>query len=330
MCVEPVAAISQELGVAGNDPAAVHVIRRKDLARERLREVGLPQPRTLLTADPQGAAKFMARTGPGPWIVKPRAGVASEGVSLVRDAHEIPAALERLEAGVPFLIETFVCGQECSAEGICVGGVPRVLATTEKFRTPRFVSTGHRVPAGLDDPTEREAKAAVERALVAIGITRGIFHVEFWVTATGIVLGELHVRPGGDFIPALTEHSRPGLELYGTLMDDLLGNGVGTLPGLEAAAGVEYLFLQPGRVRSVKGWSTIPRDQSVIAAYLDVHPGDHVRPVRSYADRHGVVAVMASSRNDVEAALARLMQAFHVDIELEGKVGSSSGDLDRR
>jgi hypothetical protein len=39
---------------------------------------------------------------------------------------------------------------------------------------------------------------------------------------------------------------------------------------------------------------------------------------------------MASSRNDVEAALARLMQAFHVDIELEGKVGNSSGDLDRR
>jgi hypothetical protein len=327
MCVEPVAAISEELGVAGNDPAAARIIRHKDLARERLKEIGLRQPRTLLTASPQDAVEFMGRARPGPWIVKPRAGVGSEGVSLVKDADDLPQALEGLEPGIPFLIEDFVYGREYSAEGICLGGTPAVLAFTEKFRTARFVSTGHRIPAGLNGTTGLEAGAAVKRALTAIGITRGIFHVEFWVTSNGIVLGELHARPGGDFIHALTEHSRPGLELYGTLMDDLLNNGACTLPGRKAAAGVEYLFLPQGRVRSVDGWAAIPADESVIAAHLDVRCGDQVRPVHSYADRHGVIAVTAPTRGDVEAELTRLMQAFHVDIEHKSTHGKEPGDL---
>jgi hypothetical protein len=310
MCVEPLAALCRELGIAGNDPRAAHLVRHKDLARERLRAAGLPQPPVLRVRARRDAVAFMARTGPGPWIVKPPDGVGSAGVLLVRDDAELPPA-----TGEPFLIETFVDGSEHSAEGVCVDGVPRVLAITEKFRTDRFVSTGQRMPARLGEGTAREAAEAVERALRVVGITRGIFHVEFFATGQGVVLGEMHARPGGDFLPALTEGTRPGLELYGTLMDDLLGDGVAAFPEPVAAAGVDYLLLRRGRVRSVDGWASVRRDASVIAAHLDVRPGDEVRPVRSYLDRHGVVAVTGPDADAVEGTLARLRRTFRVVIE---------------
>ncbi len=134
-----------------------------------------------------------------------------------------PPAMGNLSPGRSFLVETFVTGEEFSAEGVMVGGVPQVLALVRKCIDERFTEVSHRTPAGLDEATDRAARDAVAGALTAVGITRGIFHVEFWVTGSGIVLGELHDRPGGDYIHALVEHTHPGLELYGMLIDDLLG-----------------------------------------------------------------------------------------------------------
>lgn len=315
MCVEPVAAISDELGIAGNDPQSAYLIRHKDLARTRLREAGLAQPATLLTDDPRQTVAFMAQTGTGPWIVKPRAGMGSAGVSLVKHVDDLPAAMAALGGEIPFLVETYVSGREYSAEGLMIGSVPYPLAITEKFTNAGFVETGHRVPADLDEATSQQARESVERALVAAGITRGIFHVEFWVTGDGVVLGELHARPGGDFIHALVEQSRPGLELYGTLIDDLLGNGCARIPDQTAAGGADYLFLPPGRVRSVHGWDEVLRDPAVIGANLSIKPGDRIEAVTSSSNRHGVIAVTGADREQVDGKLADLARVLRVDVE---------------
>jgi hypothetical protein len=155
----------------------------------------------------------------------------------------------------------------------------------------------------------------VTRAPDVLGITRGIFHVEFWVTQDAIVIGELHARPGGDFIHALVEHSRPGLELYGALLDDLLHRDIRALPEQVRAAGVEYLALPPGRIRTIRHWDRVAHDPAVIAADLAVRPGDRIGSVASSADRHGVVVVGASTRHQVDDALTRLMHTIHIEID---------------
>src|SRR5947208_194045 len=78
----------------------------------------------------------------GPWVVKPRDGMGSVGVSLVDSVDALPAALDLLPSGVPFLVETFVTGREFSAEGLLVGGRPTVLALTAKTTGAGFVETG--------------------------------------------------------------------------------------------------------------------------------------------------------------------------------------------
>ncbi|WP_405743976.1 hypothetical protein OG422_19805 [Streptomyces sp. NBC_01525] len=47
LCVEPLAAVGEALGVPGVGTAAAHTTRNKDLCRARLREAGLPQPASL-------------------------------------------------------------------------------------------------------------------------------------------------------------------------------------------------------------------------------------------------------------------------------------------
>ncbi|MFI9383083.1 ATP-grasp domain-containing protein [Kutzneria sp. NPDC052558] len=308
MCVESVAAAAAVLGLAGNDPDVVRTVRTKDLCREALRAQGFHQPSCAVVADLAEAEAFLARTD-GPWVVKPRDGMGSVGVSLVDGVSALPAALELLPAGVPFLIETFVSGPEFSAEGLFVGGRPVVLALTAKTTGAGFVETGHRMPASVES-----ARAEVERAVTAVGLTHGVFHVEFWLDGTEIVLGEVHARPGGDFIHAMVEHVRPGLELYGALMDDLFGEPGFAAPEVRAAAGVEFLVLPEGSVLSVRGWDEVLADPAVIAADLSVRAGDVIGPVRGSADRHGVIVVGGADGPAVERTLRRLADSVSVEV----------------
>ena len=325
LAVFSTAVIAKALSVAGNEPDAVRLIRNKDLCRDRLREVGFPQPVTALCSDADDAELFMRETGPGPWIVKPRNGLASIGVSVVERPKDIPAALHKFGAPPPsvgtftasqyFLIETFVDGEEFSAEGVLIGGVPQVLALTRKTTVEGFIGLSQRVPADLDDATARAASNAVAQALTAVGITWGIFHVEFWVTESRIVLGEFHARPGGDFIHALVEYSRPGIELFGMLIDDLLGRTPEPIPDCTRSAGAEFIFIQPGRLRAVHGWEQLTRHPAVLAADLQVAPGDLIQPSTDSFTRPGVFVVGADTPAELDQLITTLKSNVTFDLD---------------
>src|SRR2546421_656119 len=116
-----------------------------------------------------------------------------------------------------FLIEEFQPGTEYSAEGVFVEAQPQVITLTTKHLMEEadcFIERGHVIPALLPEPVSRRARQVVEAALRALGLVYGVFHVEFWIDGDRIGLGEVHVRPGGDYIPLRAELG-PGLELYG-------------------------------------------------------------------------------------------------------------------
>ncbi|MCA1655774.1 MAG: hypothetical protein LC635_04910 [Pseudonocardiaceae bacterium] len=199
---------------------------------------------------------------------------------------------------------------ELSAEGVVLGGVPKVLALVSKKTNARGVVTGHRAPAPLDDTAAARATEAIEQGVAAAGVTHGLFHVEFWLTAGGVVLGAVHARPGGHHIHALVEHSRPGLELYGQLLDDLLGRPAEPIPPVTRAAGAEFLLLPPGRLYAVAGWHDVVNHPRTLAADLLVAPGDEL----ATRDRHGLIAAGADTSPAVEAALGDLRSRLVVDV----------------
>jgi hypothetical protein len=311
LSVAPVAAIAHALGLRGNDPAVVDRIRNKDRCRGWLRERGFEQPMTRLCSTPVDAVQFMRETSGGPWIVKPRDGLASIGVSLVSGRDELDVAIARVDRGKEFLIETFVSGQEFSAEGVMVDGDPQVLALTRKLvgEGPGvigggFVEIGHRQPAALPAHAAERAHDEVARALTISGVTSGIFHVEFWWTGDTVVLGELHVRGGGDFIHALVEQTHPGLSMYGMLIDDLLQRPAAPVAAASGAAGATFLTFPSGTITAIDGWEAITDHERVVAADLQVRVGDTIAPATGSYDRPAVIVVVAATLEEVEAVTA--------------------------
>ncbi|MFD8693580.1 ATP-grasp domain-containing protein [Kitasatospora purpeofusca] len=308
-----VAEMAAALRLPGNRPELVRTVRTKDLCRRALSDLGFRQPATALCSTPQDVAGFLASHG-GPAVVKPRDAAGSEGVVRVDtpDGAARAFALARAGAGPgPVLVEEFVTGPEYSVEGLFTEGIPHALAVTRKILAPgTFVEAGHVTPVELPGGRHRDIAREAVRALEALGLRYGIFHVECWLTAEGPVLGELHVRPGGDWLHAMVEWAHPGLELLGCLHDDLLGLPVALPTRPARGAAVRFVLPEPGLVTAVDGWEALAADERLIHAELSVAPGDVVAPAHSSRDRAGTLCLGADSAlaaaDGVEALLAGL------------------------
>ncbi|WP_433607152.1 ATP-grasp domain-containing protein [Dactylosporangium sp. CA-139114] len=291
-----VAACTERLGAPGNGPELVALVRNKDDCRLALAAAGFAQPAVRRCTSAEEAAAFLAASD-GPWVVKPRDGMGSEGVTKVTGPADLPAALAGLPDPGLFLVEEFVDGPECSVEGVVLRDGPRVLAVTEKttLPPPHFVELGHVMPAPLAPSVQAAVEREVTGALVALGVRPCVFHVELWLTAKGVVLGEVHVRPGGDWLHRLLTYSIPGLELFGLLYDDYLGRPAPRDLTPTRGAAARFLAPPPGRLLRVEGWSAVASHPAVLFADLTVAPGDEIAPIRESGDRAGVIVVGAPS-----------------------------------
>ena len=308
--VEAVAAVAQALGLPGNPPEAVRRVRNKASCRQALRAHGFRQPASQLCPDLRAAREFAADHPPGLWVVKPPSAMGSQGVSLVQDDAGWERAIANLgdAAGGPFLVECFQHGSEFSAEGMFVYGRPYVLAVTAKSTTgaPHFVELGHTMSTKLGDATARSVEQVVTAALRSLGLTWGIFHVEFWLDDGQPVLGEVHVRPGGDFIHLMIELVTD-IELYGSVFDQLLGRPLAPATWQpRRGAAIRYLTPQPGRVIAIQGWDEVAGDPDCRLSELTLHPGDQVKRVRASRDRSGFVLATGETAEAAAQTAARL------------------------
>ncbi|EOD59969.1 ATP-grasp domain-containing protein, partial [Amycolatopsis vancoresmycina] len=316
------------LGAPGNPPDAVRLVRNKDECRAALAAAGFRQPAVRLCTSVAEAAAFTAGSA-GPWVVKPRDAMASIGVRKVRSAAELPGAVRQLPDPGLFLIEEFVRGPEFSVEGVFLGGRPRVLAITAKetLPPPGFVEVGHVLPAELPPGTRREIERQVTGALTALDLRFGIFHVELWLTGGGVVLGEVHGRPGGDWLHLLLAHAIPGLELFGLVFDDVLGRAAGPVPAPSRAAAAYFLAPPPGRLLAVRGWDAVTAHPDVLYAELTVAPGAVLGPIRQSTDRAGVVVVGADSPARARALAVELTSSVEFVVDA---AAADQSTVDRR
>ncbi|MFJ9517970.1 ATP-grasp domain-containing protein [Kitasatospora sp. NPDC101801] len=311
-----VASVAAQLGLPGNPPEAVQLVRTKDECREHLRRHGFRQPRLRICATEQEAADFLRAHGPTV-VVKPRRGSSSEGVTRVADPESMAAAFRAAQDPDGLvLVEEFVHGREFSVEGLFSEGTPHVLAVTAKtLAAGAFVEMGHVLPADLPADQEAEIVAAVTAALRAIGLRRGHFHVECWLTREGVVLGEAHARQGGDWIHAMLEWCHPALDLYGRWLDDLLGAEPAALPvRAERGAAVRFLAPPAGVVSSIDGWPEAAGDPAVLAATCTLSVGSRIGPVGSNLDRHGAIAVGAPDAASAAAKAERLLDSVRIEV----------------
>ncbi|MCK1627069.1 ATP-grasp domain-containing protein [Bradyrhizobium sp. 160] len=319
-----IAALVRRFGFNGPSERAHECTTNKLVCRDTLRAAGFAQPEARLCRSGEAIDQAFAELSRRhrKLILKPMIGYGSENVFLVDSATALATALAQLRPASerPFLLESFVEGREFSAEGLCVRGLPRVLSLTQKFVIGggNFVECGHVAPADLPPALCERAITVVQSAVHSVGLTFGMFHAEFWACDAGeIVMGEIHSRPGGDYITHLTQHVT-GIAYYGSVFAQMLcaDAGVVMLPAAHCgAAGIRYFVPPAGRVTEITGYDRLPEMPGYAGAALLIKVGDTVKPVRHSFDRVGHVLATGASATEVKDRLERMIMAVAITVQ---------------
>jgi biotin carboxylase len=225
------AAVGAALGVATHTPETVLAVRDKVVMRERLRAAGIDATPSARVSDEAQLLDFGAVHG-YPFVVKPVAGTASFGVSVVRSPLEAAEAYRAASAeftgltGLGVIAEAFHEGPQFSVEAFSEACEHAVVAVTKKYSDPvSMVEFGHVLPAPLDESDRTAIADYVVRVLDGLGVEFGPTHTEVVLTAEGPRVIETHLRVGGDDIFLLAKDAT-GVDMIDLQIRQTLGDKV--------------------------------------------------------------------------------------------------------
>jgi D-alanine-D-alanine ligase len=150
---------------------------------------------------PAGAAAYAFTH---PVVVKPVAAGSSHGVTLVRDADGLAAALAAAFAlDDRVLVEDVVVGREIDVAVLGRPGGERVVAPTLEIVVDGIFATAAKydgsadfqIPASVTDAERKDLEDAAVAVYDALGCA-GVARVDFFLTESGPVLNEVNTMPG--------------------------------------------------------------------------------------------------------------------------------------
>lgn len=299
--VPTVAMLAERFGYRYLNARTARICHEKHLARQVMKEAGLPVPPFWVITSEE-AARQVAAEAVYPCVVKPPAESGSTGVRLVRNADELLAHYrflasrevnergQRLAGSV--LVEGLLSGPEFSVETVTLGrGQTQVIGITEKHLSapPHFVELGHDFPAVLESGRRIALQQAVIAALDAVGFDLGPAHTEIRFTPTGPVVVEINPRLAGGMIPELVRHAL-GVDLLSALLDGLLGRTPQLTPARAGTASIRFITSsRPGRLARPPSLEAARQVPLVHEVTFEKPAGFTVRPPESAADRLGFV-----------------------------------------
>jgi biotin carboxylase len=207
-------------------------------------------------------------------VIKPYDFGGSVGVVLATTRDEAVAGLVESKAvvalhgssynilGDKYLVEQFVdSDDEVSVEVLCGAGRAQALAVTEKYLSPHpwFAEIAHLVPSHRFE--DRAVTDLAERACTALGIDRGIAHVEIKFASDGTPwVIEAAARPAGDTVMDQVERayslSPYRLHVGSYLGSDVLDVARDAVPTRSSA--IAYLQAPSGQIRDILHGTPLP------------------------------------------------------------------------
>jgi hypothetical protein len=170
------------------------------------------------------------------------------------------------------------------------------------------------VPAALDGDVRRAIEDLNRRALAALGIERGMTHLELYLTRDGPLFGEIAARPPGGRIMRLL-HTVYGFDPWETLLRVERGEAPAIASAARRTAGVWMLHPGSGRVVHRAGLDAARAVHGVTRVVCRVREGDHVAPRLGTGVDVGWIQAEAADRDTCAAALRAA--ASRIDLRVE-------------
>ncbi|WP_433327438.1 ATP-grasp domain-containing protein [Spirillospora sp. CA-294931] len=291
----PVALAAAYYGLPAKDWRAATRTKNKALMRRHL--AGLDP---VFSAD----AADVPEDAPFPLVLKPREGVASEDVVLVRDLEELAA--RRAEIGArrdgPLVAEEYLPGELHTLETLGDGREVRELGSFHTRVSPPPYFVEERLEWAPLPPETGQVLAQLED----LGVGFGACHSEFVVHEGRARLIEVNYRLIGDHCDFLLADLL-GVPLHEWILRVHLGERLpapGAPPTGHALADV-VIADRPGILTEAPDAMDLT-DGAVRLSYMPQHPiGDRVELTRTNRDYLGTIRAIGPGRPDVEAAVAR-------------------------
>lgn len=165
-----------------------------------------------------------------PLFVKPNQSGSSLGISKVKQASELSAAIEfALQEDDEILIESFLDGMEVSVGVIDFKGETIVLGITEIVPKNEFFdyeakyegASEEITPARIDEDTRRKVEEIAKKAYESLGMS-GFSRSEFILMNSTPYMLEMNTNPGFSPASILPQQAK----IYGISVQDLCGNEV--------------------------------------------------------------------------------------------------------
>ena len=321
--VELAALAAAKLDLTANSPDASRLARRKDLARARLADCGLPVPEHRLIDLRLGLAEQL-RGFPLPAVAKPLSLAASRGVIRADTLDQLQSACQRI-AGIiddqadpderhKILLEAYIEGFEVAADAVLIEGRLQPVALFDKpdpLRGPFFEETYYITPSRLDQGVQDQIWHAVRAACECYGLRHGPVHAELRIGARGPVLLEIAARTiGGDCARMFDGH------LANSLEELALASAIGRcLPPAqsEGARGVLMIPIpRAGVLRRVDGSARAAAVAGIREVSITARPGNRLRTLPEGASYLGFIFAEADTPDGAE----RSLRAAHAELEI--------------
>lgn len=292
------------LGLPGQDPESVRLVRDKARLRDHLHRAGLSTTTGIPLTASSGWRAVAERLG-APFLVKPNSGAGSAHVRLIRDAEDFAAFRREAPPAEEFVAETYLVGPLFSVETFTWDGQTRILGIGSRILSPEpaFREEVYAFPAALPEQDRAEIDTWIGQVLASVGYTRGFAHTEFIATGHGPELVEINPRlPGVSIGRAISETL--GIDVYAATVDMALDHRPAIMDAeLRPRGGASVVFLyppSPGVLRDVTGLDALARHPGSPSYHPQLAPGD---VIRSIDDQYGMAGFLTTYGATAELAL---------------------------
>lgn len=320
---------AEKLHMPYNSPASIAASRNKHCARELFQLAGLPIP-SFFRVPLESDARDAAQRAPFPCVLKPLGLSASRGVIRANNIPEFISAFERIKALLEtpdilmfrddadryIQIESFIEGREYALEGLLTGGRLQILAVFDKpdpLEGPFFEETIYVTPSRAEPAVQQCLIDATQRAVHALGLTRGPVHAELRYNTHGAWMLEIAARPiGGLCGRALRFNADVSLEEL--ILRHALGEDVSRAQ-LSGPSGVMMIPISHGGI--YEGVAGVDRAQSVagvVEVIITAKEGQKLTPLPEGASYLGFIFARGGSPREVEDSLRDAHRCLRFEI----------------
>ncbi|MFJ4186384.1 ATP-grasp domain-containing protein [Kitasatospora sp. NPDC089509] len=264
--------VAAQLGCRAIDPVTAVHFRDKSLQKRKVAAAGIPTARVTVIDDVHDVSGVAWEYDKA--VLKPIAGAATARTAVVDGFEGLRALSRRYRADRTaqrtFVLEEYVGGEEWIADGFVHGGELLFLAVG-RYGAPCLTMIDEQTPLSMwhfdpkDDTWAYDlGEPVVRRALEALGLQDGVFHMElFHDPATGqLTFSECAARRGGGLIHEQIQ-AKFGLHLGEAALLSALGRtpsaAVERRPGifgtsyLKGRAGIMFSCPSPAELRALPG-----------------------------------------------------------------------------